>query len=93
MHVFGQLIRLAVWNLRNGWSADRKVGERMAAVRSDRRFWRSESALKELGEAYAEASPKQIWEVNEEAKSYRTHADEISFEASYEEILATQTVT
>ena len=51
MHVFGQLIRLAVWNLRR-LGADRKVGggwRRCGVIEG----FGGMSSLKERGEAYA----------------------------------------
>jgi hypothetical protein len=78
--VFGHLIRLAVWNLRDRWSTDRHVSDRMAAVRKwTEEFGGVEAVLKELGETYAKARPTQHWQLRETGTSYRCRTDEVSF--------------
>jgi putative DNA methylase len=78
--VFGHLIRLAVWNLRNDWSVAPSVNDRMSAVRTwTENFGGVEAVLKELGNAYAKASPSQQWQASEESTRYGKRTDEISF--------------
>ena len=78
--VFGHLIRLAVWHLRQGWNAASQVGQRMAAVqRWTATFGGADAVLKELGDTYAKANALQAWELWEERKPYRTRTDEVSF--------------
>ncbi|HOC55553.1 MAG TPA: DNA methylase [Verrucomicrobiota bacterium] len=78
--VFGHLIRLAVWHLRQAWVATTKAAERMATVRRwIVSFGGAELVLKELGDAYKKAKTEQQWELSEEGKPYRTRTDEMSF--------------
>lgn len=78
--VFGHLIRLAVWNLRKTWKANRAVGTRMGTVSHwIEDFGGVEAVLKELGEDFTKAQATQQWLLSEVAPSYRTRANEISF--------------
>jgi hypothetical protein len=78
--IFGHMIRLAVWNLRNGWKADKSTAARMAAVQN----WATEfggvgAVIKALGQTYTKAQAHQHWELWETATPYKTGTDEISF--------------
>jgi adenine-specific DNA methylase len=78
--VFGHLIRLAVWNLRRGWRADRGALERMTEVeRWTKGFGGVEAVLKELGDSFTSASASQHWSLSEDTSPYKTRNDETSF--------------
>lgn len=78
--IFGHIIRLAVWNLRGSWSADRSTAVRIAAVQSwTTTFGGAEAVIKELGGTYTNARVHQNWELSEATKPYKTQTDEISF--------------
>lgn len=78
--IFGHMIRLAVWNLRNGWKADRSTAARMAAVQNwATEFGGVEAVINALGETYTKAQAHQHWELWEAATPYKTGTDEISF--------------
>jgi hypothetical protein len=78
--IFGHMSRLAVWNLRHGWSAHQSTAARMAAVqRWATDFGGAEAVVKELGETYRTAPAHQRWELWETAPPYKTRTDEISF--------------
>ncbi len=78
--IFGHMIRLAVWNLRNNWRADKATGARMATVQSwITQFGGVEAVIKALGETYAKAQAHQHWDLSEAATPYQTGNDEISF--------------
>jgi hypothetical protein len=78
--IFGHMIRLAVWSLRNRWRADKSTAARLAAVQN----WTTESGgveavIEALGETYTKAQSHQHWELWEAASPYKTRTDEISF--------------
>jgi hypothetical protein len=78
--IFGHMIRLAVWNLRNSWRADKDTAARMAAVQIwTTEFGGVEAVIKALGETYTKAQAHQHWELSEDPLPYKTRTDEISF--------------
>ena len=78
--VFGHLIRLAVWSLRDGWRADRSTLDRMAKVEKwAKGFGGAEAVLKALGDTFTLSSPRQHWTLSEGGPPYKTRTDEISF--------------
>lgn len=77
---YGHLVRLAVWNLRIGWKANRPIAERLNAVRAwIESFGGPTAVLKALGDTFTGASREQIWEIREPHVSYGEKRDEISF--------------
>ncbi len=78
--IFGHIIRLAVWNLRNSWRADKDTAARTASVRHwTMEFGGVEAVIKALGETYTKAQAHQHWELWEPASPYKTRTDEVSF--------------
>jgi hypothetical protein len=77
---FGHIIRLAVWNLRSAWNAEKTTLARMATVEKwAAKFGGAEAVIRELGPAYTTAPAHQNWELWEVATPYRARSDEISF--------------
>ena len=78
--VFGHLIRMAVWSLRNGWKADRSTADRLAEVEGwAKHFGGSDAVIEALGSTFILASPDQHWPLAEGTPAYKTRTDEISF--------------
>ena len=78
--VLGHLVRLAVWNLRQGWDGALPAADRMAAVQHwIEAFGGVDAVLTQAGEAYTRAKSSQDWALHDTVNPYRTRADEISF--------------
>jgi hypothetical protein len=78
--VFGHIIRLVVWSLRDGWKTDRSTLDRMAEVeRWTKEFGGAEAVIEELGDIFSLANPTQNWALSENGPKYKTGTDEISF--------------
>jgi adenine-specific DNA methylase len=78
--IFGHLIRLAVWNLRSSWKADKSTSDRMAVVQKwTQDFGGVEAVIEQLGIAYTTAEAQQNWQLSDSGQPYRTRTDEISF--------------
>ena len=77
---FGHLIRLAIWNLRNGWNSQQPTSDRLGEVDCwVKRFGGVEAVIRELGTIDHCAKTAPALQLCESGPSYRTRTDEISF--------------
>ncbi|MCL5958042.1 MAG: DNA methylase, partial [Chloroflexi bacterium] len=78
--VYGHLMRLAVWRLRQGWNRARPVDEKLALVASHIRNIGGPSAVEHYLELEILRSPtRQLATLREEEADYGESNDEISF--------------
>lgn len=78
--VFGHLIRLAIWRLRQSWDRTKRVEERLSAVAADIRNLGGLHAVEAHLSADLEHAPQLQWmAAREDHPDYETNADEVSF--------------
>jgi putative DNA methylase len=78
--VHGHLTRMAVWNLRSGWTREAPTPVRMEAVRAwYREFGRLELVLAALDGNFSSAPPRQEWMLAGMVRENTEVYDEISF--------------
>jgi hypothetical protein len=74
--IYGHLIRLTVWHLKDGWTTKGDAGARLAKISAwIENLGGLEKVREYLGSAFAASSPIQHWEIREAPIS----SDEISF--------------
>ena len=88
--IFGHMIRLAVWNLRNGWKADKSTAARMAAVQKlDHRIWRRRSRNQSTrGNLHESPGPSALAAFGSWPHPTKRELMKYPFEAELQEILA-----